>query len=58
MKNHQKVLDDLKEEIKMNEKKKQYKKVHFKRTQNVLQRSQRDLQIDVKRTQNTPQVRF
>ncbi|EOO23333.1 hypothetical protein ICC_06089 [Bacillus cereus BAG1X1-1] len=39
-------------------KKKLYKKVLFKRTQNVLQRSQRDLQIDDKRTQNAPQVRF
>mgnify|MGYP007131965339 CR=1 FL=1 len=38
--------------------KKQYKKVHFKRTQNVLQRSQRDLHIDVKRTQNAPQGQF
>lgn len=38
--------------------KKLYKKVLFKRTQNVLQRSQSDLQIDDKRTQNAPQVRF
>lgn len=38
--------------------KKLYKKVLFKRTQNVLQRSQRDLQIDVKRTQNDLQGCF